>query len=257
MPARLLALVALLVAPPGCYASHERVAAHELACTEVPPACAEPAPTFARGVCAEDGEVRVFLDGTSEVVCSGIDGDATRFGQVGACAPPRPLSRRFACCPPSDEPFLSSWVFEGSALGTGVRIETTGEGCEVIAPEVPAGPMMPWRPTVLCDDPLGWSGVPLVFSLLVPGADPCAGAAGAERCVAERAGDRIVVSTERANASGGCEPRAGDEVAECAVLPLPEGHYEVVDRSGRVLGALEVPGAPPAPRAAVCTPIGG
>lgn len=257
MPARLLALVALLLAPAGCYASHERVAAAELACADAPPACAEPTPTFARGVCAEDGEVRVFVDGTSEIVCSGTDGDATRFGHVGACAPPRPLSRRFVCCEPSDEALLSGWVFEGSTPGAGVRIETGDERCEVIASDVAAGPMMPWRPSVLCDDPLAWSGVPLVFSLLVPGADPCAGAAGAERCVAERAGDRIVVSTERADASRGCAPRAGDEVADCAVPPLPEGRYEVVDRSGRVLGALEVPGAPPAPRAAVCTPIGG
>lgn len=251
-----LGLFVLLLAPAGCYASHERPGAVALACDGSSPRCAAPSPTSARGVCVTDGEVFVFADGTGELGCIGTDGDATRFGRVEACPASVPVARHVRCCERSRDPVLTGWVFEGTVLGAGARVEESVDGCELLPTEVSWVPYLPWRPTVLCDDPLAWSGVPLVFSLLVPGADGCGGAEHAERCTAERVGDRIVVTTESAPAEiAACDLSIGDRVAHCAVLPLPAGSYEVVDTASRPLGTIRVADAPPGPREPSCTPI--
>jgi hypothetical protein len=192
-------------------------------------------------------------------VCTGADGDVTRLAALSSCGAPGPLARRASCCPPSDEPFITRWLFEGRFLGTSLVVDEADEGC-VATPDdpYPIGPFEAWAPAELCDDPLGWSGVPLFFSFRTPGADPCGGGGShAESCTAHLEGDRIVVELEiAASERGACEAELSDDVAFCALLPVPAGTYEVVDGAGRTLGRIVVPGAPPTAREPRCTPVG-
>lgn len=237
----------------GCYASHERGELGAPTCDTSPLSCvSRVAP--ADGACAAGGFVFAFADDRGELGCSGTEGDATIFGATEICDGGR--GRSYACCGASDDPLLGHWRFEGRVLGTGISLGVGEERCEVGDDAVAVSSFEPWAPTELCDDALAWPGVPLVFSVVEPDADPCVGASFVEHCDARLEGRTIVVETTSARAEmPGCLTAFGDRVARCAVLPLAVGSYEVLDEAGRRLGEVRVPSAPEPGREPRCTPI--
>lgn len=258
------AIAALMVG--GCYASHRRAtdagptadAPAMGSCRWAEPTCERRTPSAVHGVCVLDGDVFAFADGGSDVVCTGVDGNATRFGSLEACEGSTPSARRVACCPPSDDRFITGWVFSSPITGTGVDLDESGAACVALPDDpYPIGPFAPWSPAELCDDPLGWSGVPIVFSVRTPGADACGdGVSRAERCEARIEGGRIIVALSIAPAEArSCGPGPSDDHASCVVLPLAAGTYEVLDEGGRLLGSVAVPSLPPSPREPRCAPI--
>jgi hypothetical protein len=239
----------------GCYASHERPADGPRECVGHRATCPVTSPATPRGACMLEEGFFVFGDTRTDLVCSLQVGDATDFARVESdTCTVLPLARVLTCCGEPSNPRVVVDVPWPAQLTLGLATPV----CAAVSEREPSGPYEPMAPRAVCDDPLAWSGVPIVVSVVDRIPDACAGAVSTERCAARIEAGRIVVSPEVAPVSvSECDHVEVDRVAACVVPPLAPGAYDVVDESGHLLGTVSVPAAPPADadRAPTCVDV--
>ncbi len=222
----------------GCYLAHERALPSDGAC--VGPgiggdACGAMSTPLAEGVCRmRDGQVIAFAGRRFLASCGPSAGDPRALELVAnGCSGEAPFRQALEC------PGLPA----AGPIRVGRRSVDPPPGeCALVIEEEAAGPYEPFdAASEVCVELPTWCGAPVVIELVVPDADPCAGAATAERCRAFVDGSRIVVEAETAPAlMDGCEFVLGDRVARCVVPPLGVGSYEIATRDGRLLDVIEV-----------------